>query len=97
MQYCWKDENGIVATGTISQTTTSGGFTTTTKSEGTLTGTVSIGTDNKVNIPLDTNEKTAGKTLTLWIFSPNGSTTGNYNINTGITVSVEKGNWIVLP
>ena len=90
MQYCWKDENGIVATGTISQTTTSGGFTTTTKSEGTLTGTVSIGTDNKVNIPLDTNEKTAGKTLTLWIFSPNGSTTGNYNINTGITVSVEK-------
>jgi hypothetical protein len=68
MQYCWKDENGIVATGTISQTTTSGGFTTTTKSEGTLTGTVSIGTDNKVNIPLDTNEKTAGKTLTLWIF-----------------------------
>ena len=42
MQYCWKDENGIVATGTISQTTTSGGFTTTTttKSEGTLTGTV---------------------------------------------------------
>ena len=91
MQYCWKDENGIVATGTISQTTTSGGFTTTTtKSEGTLTGTVSIGTDNKVNIPLGTNEKTAGKTLTLWIFSPNGSTTGNYNINTGITVSVEK-------
>ena len=90
MQYCWKDENGIVATGTISQTTTSGGFTTTTKSEGTLTGAVSIGTDNKVNIPLDTNEKTAGKTLTLWIFSPNGSTTGNYNINTGITVSVEK-------
>ena len=68
MQYCWKDENGIVATGTISQTTTSGGFTTTTKSEGTLTGTVSIGTDNKVNIPLDTNEKTAGKTLNIMDF-----------------------------
>ena len=90
MQYCWKDENGIVATGTISQTTTSGGFTTVKKSEGSLTGTVSIDADNKVSIPLDTNEKTAGKTLTLWIFSPDGSTTGNYNINTGITVSIEK-------
>ena len=90
MQYCWKDENGIVATGAISQTTTSGGFTTVKKSEGSLTGTVSIDADNKVSIPLDTNEKTAGKTLTLWIFSPDGSTTGNYNINTGITVSIEK-------
>ena len=77
MKYSWKDEDGIVATGKINST------------ENLLTGDVTF-TGNTVSIPLDTNVKTAGKTLTLWIFSPDGSTTGNYNINTGITVSVEK-------
>ena len=43
-----------------------------------------------VNIPLVTDEALAGKTLKLYLYTESGNTTADFNIDTKITVSVEK-------
>ena len=56
-----------------------------------LTGSVRVNTDGTIdNITLDTNDTLVGKTLTLYVYSQDGDPDENYDINTGISVKVEK-------
>ena len=47
-------------------------------------------TNGTYSISLSTDASLVGKTLTLYIYSENGNPDENYDINTGITVKVEK-------
>ena len=50
----------------------------------------SIADLNAVSIELSATSKLAGKKLTLWIYTENTNTAADFNINTGITITIEK-------
>ena len=56
-----------------------------------LTGSVTVNSEGIINdITLNTDATLVGKTLTLYVYSQDGDPTENYDINTGISVKVEK-------
>ena len=79
VNYRWTDENGIVPTD-VNGTVLTG-----------LKGTLTIGTDGTINtLNLPVTKALAGKTLTLRIYSSDGDTNAKYDINTNISVTIEK-------
>ncbi|MFR7395552.1 MAG: hypothetical protein ACLUTA_10075 [Blautia wexlerae] len=77
VKYRWVDENKVVVKDADGKD---------------LSGSVSFeeGTDKVSGLSLATYDGLAGKKLTLHIYSASGDTTADYDIDTGITVSVEK-------